>query len=158
VTELKGGWPALSAISQRGMPTHRQWCRRPKKKKLNLVRTGTHWNVLVPTTRTTTAVCRTHSEVVRTQLYSIVASVLEYYRSFCVWKLFVEGTSMVSQDAQLSSETNQKCQTQHAPELGTCASHQGTRHKDNFKRGSVPPRCPLGSAILHKFFLRNGSN
>ena len=27
-----------------------------------------------------------------------------------------------------------------------------------FKRGSVPPRCTLGSAILHKFFLGNGSN
>jgi hypothetical protein len=27
-----------------------------------------------------------------------------------------------------------------------------------FKRGSVPPRCTLGSAILHEFFLRNGSN
>jgi hypothetical protein len=27
-----------------------------------------------------------------------------------------------------------------------------------FKRGSVPPRCPLGSAILREFFLRNGSN
>jgi hypothetical protein len=27
-----------------------------------------------------------------------------------------------------------------------------------FKRGSVPPRCPLGSAVLVQFFLRNGSN
>jgi hypothetical protein len=27
-----------------------------------------------------------------------------------------------------------------------------------FKRGSVPPRCILGSAILVQFFLRNGSN
>ena len=27
-----------------------------------------------------------------------------------------------------------------------------------FKRGSVPPRCTLGSAILHEFSLRNGSN
>ena len=27
-----------------------------------------------------------------------------------------------------------------------------------FKRGSIPPRCTLGSAVLHKFFLKNGSN
>jgi hypothetical protein len=27
-----------------------------------------------------------------------------------------------------------------------------------FKRGSVPPRCALGSAALHKFSLRNDSN
>jgi hypothetical protein len=27
-----------------------------------------------------------------------------------------------------------------------------------FKRGSVPPRCTLGSAVFHKFFLQNGSN
>ena len=26
------------------------------------------------------------------------------------------------------------------------------------KRGSVPPRCTLGSAVSHQFFLRNGSN
>jgi hypothetical protein len=26
------------------------------------------------------------------------------------------------------------------------------------KRGSVPPRCPLGSAIFSEFFRRNGSN
>jgi hypothetical protein len=27
-----------------------------------------------------------------------------------------------------------------------------------FKRGSVPPRCSLGSAVFREFFLRNGSN
>ena len=27
-----------------------------------------------------------------------------------------------------------------------------------FKRGSVPPRCTLGSAVFPEFFLRNGSN
>ena len=27
-----------------------------------------------------------------------------------------------------------------------------------FKRGSVPPRCPLGSAVFREFSLRNGSN
>jgi hypothetical protein len=30
--------------------------------------------------------------------------------------------------------------------------------KFSIKRGSVPPRCPLGSAVFHQFFLRNGSN
>ena len=26
-----------------------------------------------------------------------------------------------------------------------------------FKRGSVPPRCTLGSAVFREFFLQNGS-
>jgi hypothetical protein len=49
------------------------------------------------------------------------------------WKLFVEG--MVSQDAQISSKTNQKCRTQHAPELGSCGS-QGSSNYDVRNRPS----------------------
>jgi hypothetical protein len=37
--------------------------------------------------------------------------------------------------------------------LGVC------RHAAyNLKRGSVPPRCTLGSAVFHKFSLQNVSN
>ena len=32
-----------------------------------------------------------------------------------------------------------------------CMRHMG------FKRGSVPSRCTLGSAVFHQFFARNGS-
>ena len=40
------------------------------------------------------------------------------------------------------------------PALSSASLHRNR----SLKRGSVPPRCTLGSAVLHQFFLRNGSN
>jgi hypothetical protein len=59
-----------------------------------------------------------------------------HFHTFCVLKLFVEG--MVSQDAQ-ESKTNQKCQTQHAPESGLAGHKEpSTAVMKLFKQKIIP--------------------